>query len=173
MPPRRRDGVLPQVVAAHARAGVDEQHRLPTLRGGSDLGHVAPEERPRKRRGQQNQAQATQDQKADVLEPAALCHARRRRPQEHHRAERHPLARGPADQMKQNRPRDRERAQPEQWSQKTHVLPGGGAWCRCRTTLPRRPRLRRKSSSARSSGRVVSSRWHATPSFPQIRSNSS
>ena len=94
---------------------------LRSWRGRDWRRNVPGKEWPRKTSRQQQQAKAAQQQQQNMLQLAPAHGPRRSRPQKHQRTERSPFARRSADEMKQNRPGHRQRAQQKPWRQEVHA----------------------------------------------------
>ena len=122
------------------------------------------EERPGERHRQQGQGRGPQQEQEPVVQAAPARQPGRRRGEEHQRAERHLAPGGAADQVEDDRGRDRQRAQDVERREEAHRAPPRPRRARRRPGPPaRRIRAFRRSKSTSSSGRVGGDRLEVDP----------
>ena len=153
-------GVVPEALAAHAGAAVEQHHDAAgRIRGGIG-GRGFRQEGPREAEGQHEQREAAQQQQQPVLHAVAVRDAGRAGLEEEERAEGQALAGGPPHQMVDDRPRHREGAEQEEGREEVHPPPPPRAR---RTNRPRRRRACRNEKRASSSGSSVRTSCNVTP----------
>ena len=150
---------VPEVFAPHARAQIKKNGGALALVGiiGGILRLGSPEWAAKADR-EQRQNEAAQQEKPEILESAPARHARRARRQKHQRTEGRRLAGRSADQVKNDRPDNRQPAKDKKRREKTHA-----AFLRRMMALPRCCRIRKKSKSTSSSGWSLTNRWRVMP----------
>ena len=142
--------LLPQVAAVKAGTRV-QKHNHTLARVTGVRGHFFPQERPHERDAKQNQRCGPQQKQQHLIELAFLGRRRRGRRKEHQGTEGHLALRPTADQVEEDRCRDREQTQRVKGCEETHraassrhpvgrhVEAGPAGVLRSRPTTPPRP----------------------------------
>ncbi len=115
-------GFRPELLAAHARAAVEQDHGALERAAAFERGDRAVDEWAREAKRKEDERERAEEQQEDVFEPAPLGDARRRRPQEHERLKWRDLARGAADEVEEDRQRDAGGAEEEERGEEAHGL---------------------------------------------------